>query len=120
MQPDYSLLPHRKNFPTIEELRDRISLEPHYSIQGVIFDCANRIDGIADCSNNLRGNLVRELRLCARKVQAGTLQLASIIKNAGAMNSEGGTPVKVQEEMEDLERENKSLKKCIEVLREQM
>lgn len=83
-------------------------------------DCTNRISKIANCSNNIRGGLVRELTICAKKVQAGSLQLASIIKEAGEANTVEKTPQKVQNKMEELERENNSLKKCIEELREQM
>lgn len=56
-QPDYSLLPNKKNLPTVEELRDQIRFEPHYAIEGIIVDCANRIRKITSCSNNIRGGL---------------------------------------------------------------
>lgn len=86
-QPDYSLLPNKKNLPTVEELQEEIRFEPHFAIEGIIVDCANRISKIANCSNNIRGRLVRKLRICARKVQAGSLQFASIIKEAGEANT---------------------------------
>lgn len=53
--PNYSLLPNKKNLLTVEELRDQIRFKPHYAIEGIIVDCANRISKIASCSNNIRG-----------------------------------------------------------------
>lgn len=64
-QPDYSLLPNKKNLPSVEELREQIRFEPHYAIGGILIECANRISSIACCSNNIRGDLVRKLRICA-------------------------------------------------------
>lgn len=67
---------------------------------------------IANCSNNLRGDMVRELRVNARKIQAGSLQLSSFLRKAGETNTEAKTSQEIQEKMEELERENSSLKKC--------
>lgn len=118
-QTDYSLLPNKKNLPSVEELREEIRFEPHYAIEGIIVDCANRISKIANCSNNIRGGLVRDLRICARKVQAGSLQMSAIIREAKGDNTER-IPQEVKSRMEELERENVGLKKCIEELKEQV
>lgn len=64
-QPDFSLLP-KKNLPSVEEFREEIRFEPHYAIEGILVECANRIHNIASCSNNIKGGLVRDLRICAR------------------------------------------------------
>lgn len=94
----------------MDQLRDEIRFEPHFTIEGTMIDSANRINRIADCSNN-RGDLVKELRICARKVQAGSLQLSSIIRESGGERAG---------RMEEIERENYSLKKCIEELTEEI
>lgn len=118
-QPDYSLLPKKKNLPTVEELRDKIRFEPYYAIEGIIVDCANRMSDIASCSNSLKGELVRDLRICARKVQAGSFQLSSIIKEAGG-NKADTIPQEVHNRMKELEKENASLRECIGELTEQI
>lgn len=58
LQPDFALLPYKKNLPTVEQIRDEISLEPYFAVEGIMIDSANRINKIADCSNNIRGDLV--------------------------------------------------------------
>lgn len=63
---------------------------------------------------------MRELRVDARKIQAGSLQLPSIIKEAGGTSVETKVPQETKEKMTELEKENKNLKKCIEELKEQM
>lgn len=118
-QPDYSLLPKQRNLLTIEELREQIRFEPHFALEGIIVECANRIHSIADCSNNIREDLVQDLRICARKAQASSLQLSAIIKEAGG-NRPDGIPQEVQKRMEGLEKENDSLRKCTEELKEQV
>lgn len=100
----------------MEDLREEL----RFAIEGIIVDSANRISKIANCSNNIRGSLVRELRVNARKIQAGSLQLASIIKETGVTNAETKGSQEMQEKVVELERENKSLKKCIQELKEQM
>lgn len=55
-EPDYSLLPKKRNLSTIEELREQIRFEPHYAIEGILVESANRIHSIANCSNNIRGD----------------------------------------------------------------
>lgn len=52
-------------------------------------------------------------------MQARSLQLASIIKEAGGDKTEK-VPQEVQRKMEELERENTGLRKCVDELREQM
>lgn len=118
-QPDYSLLPNKKNLPSVEELREQIRFEPHYAIGGILIECANRISSIACCSNNIRGDLVRKLRICARKVQAGSLQLSTIIKEKGD-NTADKIPQEMHSRMAELERENADLRKCVEDLKEQL
>lgn len=118
-QPDYSLLPKKKNLPTIEQLRDEIRFEPHYAIEGLIIDCANKINNIATCSNSLRGGLVRELRICARKVQAVSIQLSSLIKE-GVSNYNVNIPQEVHNRMKELENENAGLRECINEFKDQI
>lgn len=38
---------------------------------------------------NSRGDLVRDMRICARKIQAGSLQLTLIIRESGRERIEG-------------------------------
>lgn len=95
------------------------SFEPHYAIEGILVECANRISSIAKCSNDIIGGLVRDLRICARKVQAGSLQLAAIIKEKGG-NTTNNIPEEVRDRMEELKKENTDLRKCVEELREQI
>lgn len=116
-EPD-SLLPHQRNLPSVEELKERIRFEPHYAIEGIMMDCANRISSIAKCSNGLKGGFVHDLRVGARKVQAGSLQLATIIKETGG--STGTVPQEFREKMDEMEKENSGLKKSVEELKEQI
>lgn len=53
--PDYSLLPTKENLPSVKELREHIRFEPHFAIEGIMVDSANRISKIATCSKNIRG-----------------------------------------------------------------
>lgn len=64
---------------------------------------------------------MRDLRICARKVQAGSLQLSSIIRETEGGRAERNSPPReMRERVEELEKENQSLKKCIEELKGQM
>lgn len=94
--------------------------EPYFAIEEIIVDCANRINRIANCSNNLRWDKVLDLRVSIRKFQAESLQLSSLFRKAGEMDADTKRTQEVQEKVQELERENSSLKKCIKELKEQM
>lgn len=62
--------------------------------------------------------MIRDLRSCARKVQAGSLQLSSIIKESRGDKAE--IIPEMQTKIEEMEKENTGLKKCVEELKEQI
>lgn len=78
----YAILRKRtRTLRTVEQLQEEIRMKSYFVIEGMIADSLNKIDA-ADCSNNMQGGgKVRKVRLNARKVQAGVLQITSLLKN---------------------------------------
>lgn len=116
--PNFSLLQRRRTLPSVEDLMDEMSLEPYFVLEGIISECVNRIEKVAHCSNRMRGNKVHDLRMCARKIQAGGVLMASFIRNAGKGDAGQKRALELEKEVEDLKKENDNLKNMMEGLTE--
>lgn len=114
--PNYSLLQRRRILPSVEDLMEEMSLEPYFALEGVISECVNRVEKVANCSNRLRGDKVHDLRMCARKIQAGGILMATLIRKADGQKR----ALELEKEVEELKKENDNLKITTEALNEQM
>lgn len=55
-------------------------IAPYFVLEDIISDCLNKIDGAADCSKGMQGAKVHQIRMNARKIQAGAYLLTFIIR----------------------------------------
>lgn len=100
----------------MEDLTDEMRFELYYALEGMISECVNTVEKVANCSNRLRGDKVHDLRLCARKIQAGGVLLTSFIRNSGKGDAEYKRAQELEKEVEKLKKENGNLKDMMEGL----